>query len=123
MEAGDFCPEGAADPARESPTRSTGNSARKPELGAPQRYASSARTSLTAAARPPYLPHAPHPRMWWLYAVTEVAIDEEPANPADGERVVDVLVLPPADAADYLEVHDPIHADVIRLAIALGEVG
>ena len=43
----------------------------------------------------------------------------EPLNPADGELVVEVLTLPPDDAADWLEVHDPVHAEVVRLAVCL----
>jgi hypothetical protein len=43
-----------------------------------------------------------------------------PLNPADGEHVVEVLTLPPDAAADWLEVHDPVHAEVVRLAIDLG---
>jgi 8-oxo-dGTP diphosphatase len=42
-----------------------------------------------------------------------------PENPPDGEHVVEVLVLPPDDAAAYIEVHDPMHADVVRLAQAM----
>jgi len=70
----------------------------------------------------PYRPHAPHPRMWWVYAVTDVVVDAEPANPPDGEHIVEVRVLPPAEAAAWLDVEDPISADVVRLAGALGEV-
>ena len=44
----------------------------------------------------------------------------EPLNPADGEHVVEVLTLPPAEAAAWLGVHDPVHADVVRLAVARG---
>jgi 8-oxo-dGTP diphosphatase len=40
-------------------------------------------------------------------------------NPHDGEHVVEVLTLPPAQAADYIEEHDQLHADVVRLAQAM----
>ena len=43
-----------------------------------------------------------------------------PLNPPDGETVVDVLTLHPDAAADYLEEHDAIHADVVRHAQAPG---
>lgn len=43
-------------------------------------------------------------------------------RPADGETVVEVLTLPADEAAEYLETHDPIHADVLRHAAAMGLV-
>lgn len=68
----------------------------------------------------PWRPHLPHPRAYWPYAATDVVLDSEPTNPPDGEQVVEVLVLPPDAAADYVAVHDWIHADLIRLAAAMG---
>lgn len=70
----------------------------------------------------PYRPHLPHPRAYWSYGVTEAELVEPPTNPDDGERVVEVLALPPAEAADYIEDHDPLHADVVRLAHAMALV-
>ena len=67
----------------------------------------------------PYRPHLPHPRGYWAYAVTEAEVVEPPTNPADGEHVVEVLALPSARAAGYLQEHDPLHADVVRLAGAM----
>lgn len=46
-----------------------------------------------------------------------------PSNPSDGERVVEVLTLPVAEAAEYLRSEDPVHANVLRHADALGLVG
>ena len=70
----------------------------------------------------PFRPHLPHPRTYWSYAVAEVEVTGPPGNPPDGERVVEVLALPPSEAAEYLALHDPLHADVLRLAIAMGHV-
>jgi hypothetical protein len=56
----------------------------------------------------------------WAYHVVPVERVGEPLNPADGEHVVEVLTLPPDVAADWLEVHDPVHADLVRLAVARG---
>lgn len=67
----------------------------------------------------PYRPHLPHPRAYWAYAVTRAEVVGPPANPADGEQVIEVRALPPAEAAAYIEVHDPMHADVVRLARAM----
>src|SRR4029453_9020514 len=67
----------------------------------------------------PYRPHLPHPRAYWAYAVTEAEVVQPPTNPHDGERVVEVMTLPPARAARYVEDHDPLHADVVRLARAM----
>lgn len=70
----------------------------------------------------PYRPHLPHPEAAWAYAVARVRLDGEPANPADGETVVEVLALPPEEAATWLAEwqEDPEHGRVLRLAIAMG---
>ena len=68
----------------------------------------------------PYRPHFPHPRCSWGYAVARVRVTSAPTNPPDGEEVVEVLTLPVAEAADYLRQDDPIHADVVLHAQALG---
>jgi len=70
--------------------------------------------------RTPYRPHLPHPRTYWAYAAARVRMTAPPSNPPDGERVVEVLTLPPPAAAAYLEVADPVHADVVRHAVAMG---
>jgi 8-oxo-dGTP diphosphatase len=70
----------------------------------------------------PYRPHLPHPRTYWAYAIADVRVDGVPSNPTGAETVVEVLTLPPADAAEYLHHHDPVHADVLRHAEALGLV-
>ena len=70
----------------------------------------------------PYRPHLPHPRAYWAYAVADVRVVGVPTNPRDGERVVEVLTLPAAAAADYIHEEDPIHADVLRHADAMGLV-
>lgn len=46
-----------------------------------------------------------------------------PSNPEDGENVVQVQVLPPTEAIDYLAVFDdgPL-TDVVRLAHAMGHL-
>ena len=43
-----------------------------------------------------------------------------PANPPDGEQVLEVLSLPVEDAAVDLAGHDPVDGDVVRLAEAVG---
>lgn len=70
----------------------------------------------------PYRPHLPHPRAYWAYAVAPVQVVGTPTNPRDGETVVEVLILPPSVAADHLPEEDPIHADVVRHADAMGLV-
>ncbi|MEU4603449.1 NUDIX domain-containing protein [Kribbella sp. NPDC023972] len=71
----------------------------------------------------PYRPHLPHPISYWLYVAADVVVQERPTNPADGENVIEVLTLEPAEAADYLAVFDdgPM-TDVLRLATAMGHV-
>jgi 8-oxo-dGTP diphosphatase len=70
----------------------------------------------------PFRPHLPHPRSLWAYAVADVRLVGEPTNPADGETVVEVLALPPEEAAAHLAEHDAIHADIVRHARAMGLV-
>ncbi len=67
----------------------------------------------------PYRLHLPHPRAYWAYAIADVRGVGAPTNPADGETVVEVLALPPTEAAEYLQEHDPMHADVVRHADVL----
>ncbi len=75
---------------------------------------------VTCHADQPYRPHLAHPRAAWAFARCEVQLVTAPSNPSDGEEVVEVLTLPPQEAADWLAVHDPDHADLVRLAVALG---
>lgn len=70
----------------------------------------------------PYRSHLPHPRAYWLYGVSTAELVQPPTNPSQGEHVVEVLALPPEEAAAWLHVTDPIHADVVRLALAMGLV-
>jgi 8-oxo-dGTP diphosphatase len=65
-------------------------------------------------------PYFPHPVSAWAYAVARVELTGPPTIPDDGEDVVEVLALPPAEAARWLRVHDAEHADVVLLAEAMG---
>ncbi len=68
----------------------------------------------------PYRPHLPHPRAFWAYAVAAAEVIAVPENPPDGEQVVEVLKVRPSSAAEFLAQDDPSHADVVRLADAMG---
>jgi 8-oxo-dGTP diphosphatase len=68
----------------------------------------------------PYRRHFTHPDSAWAYAVARVEVTGRPTNPPDGEAVVEVRRLPPSEAATWLRVHDAEHADVVRLAEAMG---
>ena len=70
----------------------------------------------------PYRPHLPHPRAYWAYAVADVVQVGPPTNPDDGEQVVAVSALPPAEAVTELASHDALHADVLSEAIRRGLV-
>ncbi len=70
----------------------------------------------------PYRAHLPHPRTYWSYGVTQAELIGPPSNPDHGEHVVEVLTLAPCEAAHYIGEHDALHADVIRLAQAMGLV-
>lgn len=68
----------------------------------------------------PHHAHFPHPVSAWAYAVARVEVTGPPTIPDDGEAVVEVRLLPHAEAADWLRVHDAEHADVVLLAAAMG---
>lgn len=70
----------------------------------------------------PYRAHLPHPRAYWAYAVADVMVTGPPTNPDDGEQVVAVTALPPAEAVAELARHDALHADVLAEAISRGLV-
>lgn len=71
----------------------------------------------------PYRPHLPHPRAYWAYAVAPVQVITAPINPPGGEQVTEVLTLAPAVAASFIARQDQAHADVLRLADAMGLIG
>ena len=75
---------------------------------------------MTSRRPAPYRPHQPHPRAYWAYAVAGVQVIAPPANPPDGEQVIEVRTMAPEAAADYIAEHDPMLADVLRLADAMG---
>jgi 8-oxo-dGTP diphosphatase len=68
----------------------------------------------------PYRPHQPHPRAYWAYAAAHAKVIVPPVNPPDGEQVIEVRTMAPAAAAEYIAEHDPMLADILRLAAAMG---
>jgi 8-oxo-dGTP diphosphatase len=71
--------------------------------------------------RKPYRPHLPHPEATWAYVLVRVTEVGAPTNPPDEEHIVEVLALPPAEAAAWLAVRDEVeHAQVVQLADAMG---
>jgi 8-oxo-dGTP diphosphatase len=90
-------------------------------LESPPRYFAA---HIADSLRPePYRPHLPHPRAYWAYAVAQAQVIADPVNPPDGEQVVEVRTLAPDLAAGFIAEHDPVHADVLRLAVAMGLLG
>jgi len=70
----------------------------------------------------PYRPHLPHPVSYWINVVADVVVDLAPTNPPDGEQVVEVLVLPPEKAIEFLDEendNDGLMANLVRLAMAM----
>lgn len=67
----------------------------------------------------PWRPHLPHPVGFWLWAAADVTVDGPPTNPPDGERIVDVLLLDPLEAIEFLAEDHPTGADIVRLAMAM----
>lgn len=70
----------------------------------------------------PYRPHLPHPRSYWASGSVSAEVVQAPTNPTEGEQVVQVQELTVDEAATYLDVHDRLHAGVVRLAAAMGVV-
>ncbi|MBB2894071.1 NUDIX domain-containing protein [Flexivirga oryzae] len=68
----------------------------------------------------PYLPHVPHPVMWWAFAVVPTTVVGQPPAGVDGaEQITTVQHLPVAEAIDWLDVQDHTCAEVLRLAAHL----
>lgn len=87
-------------------------------LSEPRYISAHVATSLNPA---PYRPHQPHPVAYWAYAVAEVEVVCAPTMPDEGaERIVEVQALAPETAAAFIESHDPVQAEVLRHAVAMG---
>ena len=71
----------------------------------------------------PHRDHFAHPTGYWAYASAPATVVAEPTSPPDAEQITGVHSLPPREAAEYLEQHDPDHADVVRLAMVTGVLG
>ncbi|MFJ6384389.1 NUDIX hydrolase [Kitasatospora sp. NPDC092039] len=68
----------------------------------------------------PYRPWQPHPEKAWLWGWGEVALDSAPTNPADGEQVVEVRPVAPAEARRLLLAgHDAWWGELVELAVEL----
>ena len=70
----------------------------------------------------PYLPHVPHPVVWWTYALCSARLVGPPTSPQGAEQITAVHQMPVAEAISWLadDETDPVHSDVLRLAVALG---
>lgn len=115
-----FLPGGRLEPGESMETaigRELAEEAGSRPLGAPDVFFSHVATSRSAD---PYLPHAPHPVAWWSYAAVTTEVLGPPTCPAGGEQITEVHHLECMDAAQWLQTHDPAHADVVRLAAHLG---
>jgi len=67
----------------------------------------------------PYRPWQPHPNKAWLWCSADVVVDGAPTNPEDGEQVVEVRVVPVAEARDLLARSWEWLADLLTLAVEL----
>lgn len=71
----------------------------------------------TSTAAKPFRPHLPYPRSGWLWGCADVVVDSEPTNPADGEQVIEVRVVEPAEAQRLLVSDGDWFAELIDLAL------
>lgn len=76
----------------------------------------------TSRRREPYLPHVPHPVMWWTFGLCTSRVVGSPTAPPDAEQIVAVHHLPVAHAITWLaaDTTDPVSTKVVRLAAHLG---
>ncbi|SDS70480.1 NUDIX hydrolase [Microlunatus soli] len=115
-----FLPGGTREPGEsisETVTRELLEEAGAKTTGEPMIFAS----HISRSRRPePYRPHQPHPLSHWAFAVVRAEVIQPPTNPADGEEVIEVRSMAAPAAADWLTVHDPVTADIVRLADAMG---
>ncbi|RZS34934.1 8-oxo-dGTP diphosphatase [Herbihabitans rhizosphaerae] len=65
----------------------------------------------------PYRPHQPHPEKAWLWCAADVVIDGPPAAPEDGETVLEVRAVEPAEAGKLLLTNADWYPDLITLAV------
>jgi ADP-ribose pyrophosphatase len=72
----------------------------------------------------PYLPHVPHPTMWWVFAVVPTEVIGPPPTDVDGaEQITAVRHLPVREAIAWMaDSIDDTSAEVLRLAAHLGLV-
>lgn len=74
----------------------------------------------TSRGSRPYRPHAPHPVQWWSYVALPTDLVGEPTCPVDGERITKVVHVPVDEAIGTLASgSDPMHAEIVRLAVHL----
>ncbi|BCJ74006.1 hypothetical protein CS0771_35500 [Catellatospora sp. IY07-71] len=66
----------------------------------------------------PYRPHQPHPEMAWLWCYAEVSVERPPANPDDGETVLEVRAHPLDEARRLLLTDAPWYPELVSLAAA-----
>lgn len=64
----------------------------------------------------PYRPHQPHPEMAWLWCYAEVSVDGLPANPEDGETVLEVRAFDLDEACRRLLTDGPWYPELVTLA-------
>ncbi|GAB3561640.1 NUDIX domain-containing protein [Spelaeicoccus albus] len=68
----------------------------------------------------PYMPHVPHPVAWWTFAVLPTEVVGQPTCPVDGEQITKVSHVSVEKAIEVLSAgSDPMHADIVRLAVHL----
>lgn len=64
----------------------------------------------------PYRPHLPYPHAAWLWLWAEVVVDGIPTNPADGEQVEEVRLVPLDEARELLRNDMVWGGDLVELA-------
>lgn len=65
----------------------------------------------------PFRPHQPHPEKAWLWCMADVVLDGAPSNPVDGEQVLEVRAVDPAEAQELLLTDGDWLPELVGLAL------
>ena len=67
----------------------------------------------------PFRPHQAHPEKAWLWCAAEVELTGPPTLPDDGETVLEVRAVEPAEARRLIATDGPWFPDLVSLALDL----
>jgi 8-oxo-dGTP diphosphatase len=81
------------------------------------------RIRFLSGAERPYRPHLPYPEFHQIVTTAEVEIVGEPTNPAGGEHVISVELVPPHEAVERLSAEHPFDAQLLAFVFEIRIAG